>query len=241
MLPRITGTIDRRILLNYRTPLEVVSKLLPEPFQARSVNGFALIGVCLIRFRSLRPAHLPAVMGLSSENAAHRISIVWDNDAGTQTGVYVTRRDTDSAFVKLTGGHIFPGVHGRARFDVNESADKVAISISDSEGSLVSLAGQISDEFSSRVFASHDEASRYFQDDRIGYSPARRGGELEGLKLNCHVWTTSNLAIDNSFVREFSALSPEIEFDHALIMHGISHDWSEVPRLCCSVSSVSEN
>jgi hypothetical protein len=236
MLPKITGTIDRRILLNYRAPLALVSDLLPGPFEVRSVNGFALIGVCLIRFKALRPAFLPAVMGISSENAAHRISIVWSDDEGTQTGVYVTRRDTNSAFVKLTGGRVFPGVHSHAKFDVEETSDRVAISISDSDGVLVSLSGQISDEFSSQVFASHDEASRYFQDDRIGYSPSRRDVELEGLKLNCHEWVTSNLGIDESFVREFSALSPEIQFDHALIMHGISHDWSEVPRLCCSIA-----
>ena len=234
MLPKIVGTIDRRILLNYRAPLEAVSGLLPDPFRVRSVNGFALIGVCLIRFRSLRPARLPALIGLRSENAAHRISIEWDDDQGTQTGVYVTRRDTDSAFVKLTGGRVFPGVHSRVAFEVDESPDKVAISIRDSQGLLVNLSGRISDEFSSQVFSSHDEASQYFQEDHIGYSPARREGELEGLRLNCHRWQTSNLAIDECSVREFAALSPQIEFDHALIMHGISHDWAEVPRLCCA-------
>jgi hypothetical protein len=237
MLPRITGIIDRRILLNYRAPLSVVQEMLPGPFEVRSVNGLALIGVCLIRFKSLRPAFLPAALGISSENAAHRISVVWSDKVGTHTGVYVTRRDTNSAFVKLTGGRVFPGVHGRAKFDVEESSDRVAISIGDSDGVLVSLSGEISDDFSSEVFASHDEASRYFQDDRIGYSPARSDRELEGLKLNCHKWVTSNLRIDESYVREFSALSPEIEFDHALIMHGVSHDWSEVPRLCCSTPS----
>ena len=234
MLPKIVGTIDRRILLNFRAPLEVVSGLLPEPFRVRSVNGFALIGVCLIRFRSLRPARLPAMIGLRSENAAHRISIEWDDGQGTQTGVYVTRRDTDSAFVKLTGGRVFPGVHSRVAFEVDESPDQVAISIRDSQGMLVNLSGRISDEFSSQVFSTHDEASCYFQEDHIGYSPARREGELEGLRLNCHRWQTSSLAIDECWVREFAALSPQIEFDHALIMHGISHDWAEVPRLCCA-------
>jgi len=233
MLPRIIGTIDRRILLNYRAPASVVEKILPEPFQVRSVNGYALIGVCLIRFQSLRPAHLPAVMGISSENAAHRISTVWSDEHGTHTGVYVTRRDTNSAFVKLTGGRVFPGVHERATFDVDESPETVSIEIRDAEGALVSLEGTISDGFTSGVFASHAEASRYFQDDRIGYSPARKDGQVEGLQLNCHTWKTSTLSISESFVREFSNWSSEIEFDHALIMHGIVHDWSEVPRMCC--------
>ena len=148
MLPRITGTIDRRILLNYRAPVSVVQKILPEPFEVRSVNGYALVGVCLIRFQSLRPAHIPAIMGISSENAAHRISIRWSDEQGTHTGVYVTRRDTNSAFVKLTGGRVFPGVHGRAMFDVDESAEKVSIAISDSQGVLVRLDGKKSDRFS---------------------------------------------------------------------------------------------
>lgn len=234
MLPKITGTIDRRVLLNYRAPVEVVSQILPEPFRVRSVNGFALIGVCLIRFRSLRPAHFPAAMGLSSENAAHRISVTWDDDQGRQTGVYVTRRDTDSTLVRLTGGRIFPGVHSRVTFDVDESSDGVTISIRDTDGVLVHLSGHVTEEFRSQVFRSHHEASQYFQEDRIGYSPARTTGEVEGLRLNCHDWQTSSLTITDCSVREFASLSPEIEFDHALIMHGISHDWTEVPRLCCA-------
>jgi len=237
MLPRIVGTIDRRILLNYRASPVVVSRLLPAPFEPRSVNGHALIGVCLIRFKGLRPAHLPALLGLSSENAAHRISVVWAEGGQTRTGVYVTRRDTNSALVRLTGGRIFAGVHGAARFDVEEADSNVDVSIRDSEGTLVSLSGRTSNDFSSEVFASHDEASRYFQDDRIGYSPALHGSDLEGLELNCHTWETSSLAVEESYVREFARCSPEIVFDHALIMRGISHDWSEMPRLCCSASA----
>ena len=115
MLPRIVGTIERRILLNFRAPLEVVRPMVPKSFQIRSVGGFALIGVCLIRFRSLRPAGLPAFFGLSSENAAHRISVEWDDESGHQTGVYVTRRDTDSSLITMVGGRLFPGVHRRER------------------------------------------------------------------------------------------------------------------------------
>ena len=234
MLPRIIGTIDRRILLNYRASPALVSSLLPRPFEPRSVNGHALIGVCMIRFKGLRPAVLPSLLGLSSENAAHRISVAWTEDGETRTGVYVTRRDTNSALVRLAGGRIFAGVHGAASFDVEEADGSVDVSIRDSEGALVSLSGRTSSAFSSEVFASHDEASRYFQDDRIGYSPALRGGELEGLELDCHSWETSSLAVEESYVREFAKCSPEIVFDHALIMRGISHGWSELPRLCCS-------
>ena len=68
-LPVIKGTIKRRILVNYRADPEVIQKILPTPFRPKLHNGHALVGICLIRLENIRPARLPAAIGLSSENA----------------------------------------------------------------------------------------------------------------------------------------------------------------------------
>ncbi len=239
MLPRITGIIDRRVLLNYRAPVDVVAALLPKHFKPRVVNDYALIGVCMIRFRHLRPAFLPRLCGgLSSENAAHRISVEWDAAEGRQTGVFVTRRDTNSRLVALSGGRIFPGVHSRVSFDVDEGGERVDISMHDQSGDLVTLRSRKTDAFDSAVFDSHAAASTYFSEDKIGYSPNRRGTQMEGLKLHCHQWETSSLAVEEATVRAFTALSQEVVLDHALLMHHIPHDWSSVPaEACCPALS----
>ena len=74
-IPVIRGLIDRRILVNYRVQPDVLVRLLPVPFRPKLVNGSGMAGVCLIRLKHVRPKFMPAFLGLSSENAAHRIAV----------------------------------------------------------------------------------------------------------------------------------------------------------------------
>ena len=76
--PELQGVIRRRILVNFRAEPEVVRRLLPAPFKPKQQAGHALVGVCLIRLEAIRPTGWPAWCGLSSENAAHRIAVEWE-------------------------------------------------------------------------------------------------------------------------------------------------------------------
>ena len=97
-VPILRGVIDRRMLLNFRVRPEAIARLLPVPFQPRLVQGYAMAGVCLIRLKQIRPRFLPAPLGISSENAAHRIAVEWEQDGKLHQGVYIPRRDTSSRF-----------------------------------------------------------------------------------------------------------------------------------------------
>ena len=123
-LPALRGTIDRRILVNYQADPDRIAAILPAPFRPKLVNDKAIVGICLIRLAAIRPRGLPAWITIGSENAAHRIAVEWQDDAGVQhEGVYVPRRDTSSCVVSLMDGRVFPGVLHRARFDVRETDD----------------------------------------------------------------------------------------------------------------------
>ena len=104
-LPVINGLIRRRLLVNYRVAPKVIQPLLPEKFRPKVHEGFAIAGICLIRLEQIRVKGLPAFTGISSENAAHRIAVTWEDEGGkTQEGVYIPRRDTDSMLNQLAGG-----------------------------------------------------------------------------------------------------------------------------------------
>ena len=118
-IPVIRGIIDRRILVNYRVDPKALGRVLPAPFRPKLAGGMGVAGVCLIRLRQVRPRFAPAWLGVSSENAAHRIAVEWDHDGETRQGVYIPRRDTSSRFNSLVGGRLFPGVHYHATFNVN--------------------------------------------------------------------------------------------------------------------------
>jgi hypothetical protein len=231
----LEGVIARRVLVNYRVDPDVLHRLLPPPFRPQRVNGHGVAGICLIRLSSLRPRGVPALLALSSENAAHRIAVEWTAQHGAcRRGVYIPRRDSSSAFNAWAGGRLVPGTHGRAAFSVEEHRDTWRIALRGADVS-VSIGVRASDHLSSRLFASLDEASTFFADGSVGYSPSGVTGELEGLELRCCSWVMEPLELldaQSSFFadrRHFPAGTAEL--DCALLMRDIVHTWHACGKL----------
>ncbi len=86
--PRLSSTIERRLLVNYRVDPHVAAALLPAPLRPQLVRGQAVAGICLLRIGGVRPAWAPRGGDRpTSENAAHRISVEWDGPDGVERGV----------------------------------------------------------------------------------------------------------------------------------------------------------
>jgi hypothetical protein len=243
-LPTIAGVIDRRILANWRCDPAVVAKLLPAPFRPKLAGGHAVAGVCLIRLRQIRPAVLPALFGVSSENAAHRIAVEWTDEAGRpREGVYILRRDTSSALNALAGGRLFPGVHHAARFDVDESADRFSVGVHSDDGNVgVEIVARRSAGWPpGSVFGTLDEASAFFAGGSLGYSPARAAGHLDALELATDEWSVEALAVKSARSSLFDdpAQFPlgSAAFDCALLMHDVRHWWHSRPGIDVAVAS----
>jgi hypothetical protein len=91
-LPTIQGTIRRRILANFRVDPQAMQTQLPARFRPKLHDGFAVAGICMIRLDHIRPKLMPEIVGISSENAAHRVAVLWDEDGSTREGVFISRR-----------------------------------------------------------------------------------------------------------------------------------------------------
>lgn len=50
----MVGTIERRLLVNYRIDAAVLSRVLPVPFRPGLVGGYGIAGICMIRLKHLR-------------------------------------------------------------------------------------------------------------------------------------------------------------------------------------------
>lgn len=238
-IPAITGIIRRRLLLNYRVAPEAVEKLLPANFRPKLVRGHAIAGICLIRLEEIRPKGLPRIAGVSSENSAHRIAVEWEDDAGQwHEGVFVPRRDTDSRLNALAGGRVFPGVHHHANFQIEDAAGRIVIRIeADSViPPLVEIEATETGAFpTSSIFGSLAESSRFFEAGCTGYSSRPDSCQLDGLLLKVPDWRVAPLAVRqvrSSYFDDSSLFPPgTIEFDHALVMRDIPHEWHSQPML----------
>lgn len=230
-LPVVHGVIQRRLLVNYRVRPERLRSMLPAPFEPKLVDGWGMAGICLIHLTGIRPRGLPVGLGMSSENAAHRIAVEWNAAGGRREGVFVLRRDTSNWWNVAVGGRLFPGVHRRADFDVHDDQARIRIDLRSRDGATrVSVAGAASDVLPrSSVFQSLEEASRFFELGSHGYSPAHRPGRFDGLELRTCSWSVIPLEIDDvhSSLFDSRAAFPEgtAIFDNALLMRNVPHEW----------------
>jgi hypothetical protein len=230
-LPKVHGVIARRLLVNFRAEPAVVQRHLPSPFRPKLHNGHAVVGICLIRLENIRPKRFPKVFGLSSENAAHRIAVLWDDDEGSHEGVYIPRRDTGSLMNHLAGGRLFPGEHQRATFRVEDSTERISLQMVSADAKVqVAVAGEVATELpTTSIFRTVAEASAFFEPGAVGYSATASGRQLDGVVLKTHSWSVTPLAIERVSSTYFAdeAVFPagSVTFDCALIMRNIAHEW----------------
>ncbi len=237
LLDTIHGIIDRRILLNYHIDPEVLQQALPSGFRPKVFRGKGIGGVCMIRFRELRPRMLPAWLGLGSENAAHRIAVEWDQDDGIREGVFIPRRDTNSTLNELLGGTVFPGIFDKGSFVAEETVDEISVTIRRQDGSeeahFKGWLGQALPETS--LFDTVEQAASFFSLGATGYSATRQEGHYHGMELRSLDWSIDPMEVEDAHTSFFSDRSrfPEgsVELDCALLMRGVEHEWHSRPDL----------
>jgi uncharacterized protein YqjF (DUF2071 family) len=246
MIPVLEGTIARRVLLNFRADPDVAQRLVPKPLEVVVQNGFAMVGVCLIRLEQLRPKGFPASLGMASENMAHRIAVRYPTDNGMKEGVFIWRRETDLRLATILGGRLFPGVHRQATFHVMECEGALAMYVRTRQGQAdVSFdARYTTDWTATTAFRTLDEACRFFQKGDCGFSCSQHGRKLEGTRLRTLKWEMRPLRVGGvqaAFYENRERFpAGSIEFDSAVIMCGIPHEWYElddVPELAGAVTN----
>ena len=226
--PVVRATMERRILVNYRIDPDVLVKTLPPPFRPALVHGRGIAGICLIRLGDVRPAGLPPALGITSENAAHRIAVEWDTPDGPVAGVYISRRDTSSRLTVLLGGRAFPGWHERARFRVEEAGGSYRVELSGKGVEVTVAAHRSADVMPGSVFASVDEASAFFRCAPLGYAATPAAGVFDGVALATDGWSITPLHLDEVHSSILDRLG---EPDSAFLMAGVETTWRAQPRL----------
>jgi hypothetical protein len=235
--PTILATIERRILVNYRVDPDALSAVLPKPFRPALVGDYGIAGICLIRLGGIRPAGLPAAMGVTSENAAHRVAVEWDTDDGPVGGVYIPRRDTSSRLGALLGGRVFPGWQHRARFQVDEGDGCYRVDVSSHDGDVrIAVAAHRADAvMSNSVFGSLDQASGFFRCAPMGYAATPKAGIFDGVALTAEGWAIEPLEVDelrSSFFDDRDRFPAGTATpDSAFLMAGLDTSWRAQPAL----------
>lgn len=239
-IPAVRGVMERRILINYRVDPLVLGRLIPAPFRVRRVRCWGVAGICLIRLRQSRPKGLPARLGFTSENAAYRFAVEWEENGVIRSGVYIPIRHTNFWLNALAGGRLFPGAHALSKFDVRESEDllKLELRTRAADQDLKLICRKTNRWPEDSVFANEADASEFFRNGGVGYSQTPRPDRFEGVELHPDEWRTDPLSVEHLDSRYFEnpKLFPagSIHFDSALLMRDIAHEWRSLPELTYS-------
>ena len=230
-LPAIHGFIERRILINFTTDPKDVEKFLPAPFRPKLYKGKAIVGICLIRLKNIKPKGFPDFVGISSENGAHRIAVEWDDEGQVKEGVFIPRRDTSLRLNTIVGGKLFPGKHHLAKFNVIETSGNYHIDFTSSDETQISIdAKEVTTFDTNSVFETLENASSFFEKGEIGYSP--NGKKFDGLKLEVYNWKVKPLEVckvkSSFFENETVFPKGSVRFDNALLMTKVEHEWQSV-------------
>lgn len=235
VLSAVNAVIQRRLLVNFRVKPDVLSEMLPAPFEPRVVHGWGMAGLCLIGLANLRPQGIPAGLGWRTENAAHRIAVEWSGETGRRQGVYIPRRDTNSALVRALAGRLFPGVYQRGSFSITEEGRELRLRLTSVDGQTDAyISGRVTDQLAEgSIFASLAEASRFFEVGSLGFSPSADPNCMDGLELRSEWWRVESIqveAVESSFFTSIRQRHPHsVEFDSALIMRGVPCQWRRAP------------
>jgi hypothetical protein len=175
---------------------------------------------------------LPEIVGIASENAAHRIAVLWDDENGaTLEGVYVPRRDTDSSLNHFLGGRVFPGEYNLATFKIEDSGSQIDFHMESKDGTVaVDVRGSVGESLpESSIFGSVSEASAFFEAGSVGYSARSNSEQLDAIELETKEWRVEPLNTENVYSSYFADEKRfpkgSVEFDHTLIMRNIAHEW----------------
>lgn len=234
----MAGVIDHRILLNYRVDPKVLGKQLPSPLQPKLVKGWGIGGICQVSLSRMRPRGLPALAGVHSHNAAHRIAVRHPDGEG----VYIPRRDTNSQLNQFAGGRLFPGLYALSQFEVEANGDSYSVEITDEAGHrLMLIQGRVAERVhEGSLFKSVEEGSAFFKAGDTGWSPGKTPGLLDTIELWTREWRIEPFAVTSQHSAYFTdeGLFPagSVEFDSAFIMRGLEHEWRAHEGLACVCS-----
>lgn len=191
----------------------------------------------LLRLGHVRPVRAPKAFGLRSENAAHRIAVEWDGPDGTETGVYIPRRDTASRLNAWAGGRLFPGEHGHADFEVHETPHHIRVALETRDGDTrVDVTVAPTDELrGSELFADLAEASRFFRRGAKGFSATRAGHHMDVLEFHTAAWKVEAgrvIGASSSFFDDPDRFPPgSVALDCALVMRNVPANWRPLPAM----------
>ncbi len=131
----IKAHFEASLVLAYAVPAPALQPLLPAGLTLDTYGNFGFLAIALVETRDLRPAFLPAGMGLSFFLSGYRIFTRYQTAAGrTLRGLLILRSDTNRVAMQMAGNLLTHYHYERSRFQVERTDQKYRVQVTTQDG-----------------------------------------------------------------------------------------------------------
>jgi hypothetical protein len=184
--PPVRAWLAERFIFNFRMPLDALAEYLPAPWLSpQPVRGSGVASFCLLDLQHIMAAPLPPVVGLHSLNCAPRYAVL-DHSGGAATpAVFVTERQTSSAFGAWFTGLGFSSRHPYAPASITHRDPEVDLDVH-RPGHKFRLHATVrpAPDAPSELFASAQDFAAFIAQGVTSYGPSRHRNKLTRVDLH---------------------------------------------------------
>lgn len=216
----VRGHLARCWLFTYRTPPAAAQALLPTQLEAVTHGGYAFWNIVVCTIHHIRPAALPAQLGLCYHHVAYRLHA--RTRSGTE-GLYFLRSDCDSALVSLSGNLLTDfNFHTTPIAITQENSSRTSVTVSSPTAAAeVIIDRSKRPELSwNSPFTSVSDASSFLKYKPFGLSPAgHTSTNIVAISRDESSWKSTPVAVPFASWKflEPHDTEPELAFDVAPI------------------------
>lgn len=187
ILPSVRAALAERFIFNFRLPPEALVQFLPAvPWLApQPVNGFGVASFCVLDLRGITVAPLPTTAGLTSISCAPRYAVL-DASSGVPTpAVFVTERQTSSAFGAWFTSLGFSAPHPHMEASIRHEQEAICLDAAEPHGeTLFSAVTHPASSLHSELFSSASEFAAFIAQGVTSYGLSRHGSRLTKMDLH---------------------------------------------------------
>jgi hypothetical protein len=186
LIPALRASLAERFIFNFRLPTQLLAQYLPVPWLApQEVNGFGVASFCILDLRGITVAPLSTSVGLASISCAPRYAVVDKSNSQGTPAVFVTERQTNSAFGAWFTSLGFSAPHPLVEAVIDHQNEHTLVRVdSREEGPLFSARAHSSSTFKSDLFDSSREFAEFIAVGVNSYGLSRHKSRLTKVDLH---------------------------------------------------------
>jgi len=186
IIPTVRAELTERFIFNFRMPLEALAKYLPAPWlQPQPVKGYGVASFCLLDLRHITAAPLPTLAELHSTSCAPRYAVLDMAGDAPKPGVFVTERNTSSAFGAWFTGLGFSCRHPYAPAEITHRTLETEMAVQDAHAQLQFRATVVpATATTSSLFGSAEDFGAFIAQGVTSYGLSRYPNQLTKVDLH---------------------------------------------------------